>query len=317
MKKYFLLMIIIVLNSTYCVDPIVQVIVPMAGLGTRLLPLTKAGSKSMVPLINKPALHYVVDEALESKITDFCFIINANEQQVIDHYFSFDSELDAILAEKNKGYLLDPLNFLIGQAHFTYIAQPEPLGLGHAVLMGEPFVQPGGFFCVMLPDNIIESNDPHMARLIAIAQEYNASVITVEDISCEQASQYAVITPKALLNDDLIEIADIVEKPALDGSMSLCLGQIGRHVFSYDIFESLKAIEPGIGGEIQLTDAVKHMVQSGKRVLAYRLQGKRYDVGTIRGLLKTTVTLALHNPLYRDMVCNIFMQEMNKPYFSE
>src|SRR5437764_11185172 len=166
-------------RDVYCADNVMQVIVPMAGLGTRLLPLTKAGSKSMVPLIDKPALHHVVDEALRSNITDFCFIINENEKDAIQHYFSFDPELDAILVEKNKSHFLEPLNHLLGQASFTYIAQPEPLGLGHAVLMGEPFIRPGDFFCVMLPDNIIESNDPHMAHLIVIVQEYTVTVITV------------------------------------------------------------------------------------------------------------------------------------------
>jgi len=311
MKNFFLWIIIFTfVNGTYCDEQIVQVIVPMAGLGTRLLPLTKAGSKSMVPLIDKPALHHVVDEAIKSNITDFCFIINEDERHAIEHYFSFNPDLDAILTEKNKSCFLEPLNHLLEQAVFTYIAQPEPLGLGHAVLMGEPFVRPGDFFCVMLPDNIIESNDPHMARLIAIAQEYNATVITVEEITCEQASEYAVITPKEFLTDDLVVVGDIIEKPKSTDS-AFCLGQIGRHVFSYDIFESLKVIKPGVGGEIQLTDAVKHMVQSGKRVLAYKLQGKRHDVGTIRGLLKTTVTLALHNPMYRDMVRDIFTQEIH------
>lgn len=310
MRKLLLSIICVFAGDLYCVENSMQVIVPMAGLGTRLLPLTKAGSKSMVPLIDKPALHHVVDEALQSKINDFCFIINENERHAIEYYFSFDAELDAILAGKNKNYLLEPLNHLLGQASFTYIAQPEPLGLGHAVLMGEPFVRPGEFFCVMLPDNIIETNDPHMARLIAIAQEYNATVITVEEVTREQASEYAVITPKEFLTDDLVVVGDIVEKPkSTDGSF--CLGQIGRHVFSYDIFESLKVIKPGVGGEIQLTDAVKHMVQSGKRVLACKLQGKRHDVGTIKGLLKTTVTLALHNPVYRDMVYEIFTQEIH------
>jgi UTP--glucose-1-phosphate uridylyltransferase len=167
----------------------------MAGLGTRLLPLTKAGSKSMVAIIDKPALHHVIEEGLRSHITDFCFIINENEKEVIEHYFSFDPELDAILTGKNKSYFLEPLNCLLEQARFTYIAQPEPLGLGHAVLMGEPFIRPGEFFCVMLPDNIIESNDPHMAHLIAIAKEYNATVITIEEIT--RASCRAVVTPKS------------------------------------------------------------------------------------------------------------------------
>jgi UTP--glucose-1-phosphate uridylyltransferase len=292
-----------------CGATITQVIVPMAGLGTRLLPLTKAASKSMVALIDRPALHHIVDEALQSGINDFCFIINQEEQPAIEGYFSFDPVLDKILADRKKMHFLAPLNAVLAQTQFTYIAQPEPLGLGHAVLMGEPFVEPGDFFCVMLPDNIIETTDPHMAHLIAIAEKYNATVITVEEITREQASQYAVVTPKEFLTDDLFEVADIVEKPQ-STEMSLCFGQMGRHVFSYDIFEALKAIDPGVGGEFQLTDAVRHMVKNGKRVLAYRLHGKRYDIGNIRGLLKATVSLGLHNPLYRDMLCAIFEKEM-------
>jgi UTP--glucose-1-phosphate uridylyltransferase len=305
MKRFLpYIVLVICVCSNYGIAQVTKVIVPMAGLGTRLLPLTKAGSKSMVALIDKPALHHVVDEALQSHITQFCFIINEDERRAIQHYFSPDEELDAILAARKKEYFLQSLNELLKHAHFTYIAQLEPLGLGHAVLMGEPFIRPGEFFAVMLPDNIIESDDPHMARLIAIAQEYNASVITVEEITSKQASQYAIVTPKEYLSDDLCEIVDIVEKPQ-SWDTHMCLAQMGRHIFSYDIFASLKAIEPGVGGEFQLTDAVRHMLRNGKRVFACKLQGKRYDIGNIRGLLEATVSLALHNPVYRDMVLSI------------
>ncbi len=299
----------------FCYAHSIQVIIPMAGLGTRLLPLTKSVTKGMMPVVNKPGLHHVVEEALLSGINDFCFIINGDEQSTLEHYFSVDPVLNALLEERKKLHFLAPLNVLIEQMQCAYVVQPEPLGLGHAVLMGEQHVTSGEFFCVMLPDNIIESDELLMARLIAIAQEYNASVITVEDISREQASQYAVVTPKTFLSDDLIEVADIVEKPQSNDS-SLCLGQIGRHVLTYDIFESLKVIQPGVGGELQLTDAVRHMIQQGKRVLAYKLNGKRHDIGTIKGLLKTNVILGLHNPLYRDMLIAIFQQEVSFPYIN-
>jgi UTP--glucose-1-phosphate uridylyltransferase len=311
MKKLLLCtLFIFTIFATQNIVNITKVIVPMAGLGTRLLPFTKSVSKSMMPLVDKPALQHVVEEALQSHINDFCFVVNEHEQQIIEHYFSRDLVLDAILKERKKIHFVAHLNDVIEQSQFTYIVQPKPLGLGHAVLMGEQFVEPGSFFCVMLPDNIIESQDPHMAQLIAIAQQYNASVITIEEISREKASQYAVVTPKAFLTDDLIEVADIVEKPVGAGDDSLCFGQIGRQVLAYDVFESLKAIEPGVGGELQLTDAVRHMVQQGKRVLAYKLQGKRHDIGNVRGLLKTSIILGLHNPLYCDMLRTIFMQEM-------
>lgn len=296
------------IHLTQTLAPITKVIVPMAGLGTRVLPLTKSISKSMLPVVGKPALHHVVDEALQSDITNFCFIINAEEQDTIEYYFSSNTLLDSILKERKKEYLLAQLNASIARASFTYVAQPEPLGLGHAVLLGEQFVGPDQFFCVMLPDNIIESNDPHMAMLIAIAQKYNASVITIEEVTKEEASKYAVITPRAFLNDNLIDVADIIEKPRPD-QVHYCLGQVGRHVLSSDVFESLKVIKPGAGGEIQLTDAVKHMIQQGKRVLAYKLDGKRYDTGNIRGLLEATVSVGLHDPLYRDMLISIFKKE--------
>ena len=308
-KVYTCVLGILFLMADNSLAHITQVIVPMAGLGTRLLPLTKAASKSMVPLIDRPALHHIIDEALASGLNDFCFIINEQEKEAIADYFSPNAELDAILQAKNKGYLLDAVNDIIARSTFSYVAQLEPIGLGHAVLMGEQFVNPGSFFAVMLPDNIIETVDPHMARLIAIAQEQNASVITVEEITREQASSYAVITPGAFLTEDLMEVIDIVEKPQSTES-SLCLGQMGRHVFSYDIFESLKAIEPGVNGEYQLTDAVRHMIKNGKKVLACKIHGKRYDIGNIKGLLKATVSLGLHHPLYRDMLCAIFHKEM-------
>ena len=309
-KVLYIFCIIFLMQTIFCVQPITKVIVPMAGLGTRLLPLTKAAPKSMVCLIDKPALHHVVDEALQSSIKDFCFIINDNDRQAIENYFSPDLILDAILREKKKTYYIDHVNTMLSQSCFTYVVQPEPIGLGHAVLLGKEFVGTDDFFCVMLPDNIIESNDPHMAQLIAIAQQYNASVITIEDVTPEQVTAYAVVEPKRFLSDNLVEVGKIIEKPKPE-QVTYCLGQIGRHVLSSDVFASLAAVGPGVNGEIQLTDAVQHMIQNGKKVLAYKLQGKRYDIGNIRGLLETTVSLALHNPLYKDMLYEIFKRELS------
>lgn len=287
----------------------IQVIIPMAGLGTRLLPLTKSVPKSMMPLVDKPALHHVVEEALRADINNFCFIVNEHEQATIEHYFSHDKVLETVLKERKKIHLLAPLNNVIDHADFTYVVQDEPRGLGHAVLMGESSITPGSFFCVMLPDNIIENNDSHMARIIALSQKYNATVITVEEITQEEASHYALVTPGALLEDGVVEVVKVAEKVPSTGQ-ALCLGQIGRHVLSYDIFESLKLTEPGVNGEIQLTDAVQHMIEQGKRVIACTLSGKRHDIGNTKNLLRTTVIEGLRNPLYKEMLCNIFQQEM-------
>ncbi len=309
MRKLLYYAFIIILYVPNAVAQITQVIIPMAGLGTRLLPLTKASQKSMVSLVDRPALHHLVDEALQSNISDFCFIINEQDRQAITEYFSPNVELEAILQTRGKSYFLDQLNEVIARSTFTYVVQPEPIGSGDAVLRGKNHIAPGSFFCVMFPDDIIETVHPHMADIIAIAKEYNASVITVEEMTREQASIYAVVTPGSFLTEDLVEVVDIVEKQ-VSKETSLCLAPMGRHVFSYDIFESLQAIEPAENGEYQLTDAIQHMIKNGKKVLAYRLHGSWYDIGNIKGLLKATVSLGLHNPLYRSMLCDIFEKEM-------
>jgi UTP--glucose-1-phosphate uridylyltransferase len=309
MRKLLLVLCGIMFCAIDSTLPRNQIIVPMAGLGTRLLPLTKTTQKSMVRLVDRPALHQIVDEALRSNISDFCFVVNEHDQETITQYFSLDSQLDALLAERGKSYLLDQLNDVIRRSTFTYIVQPQPMGTGDAVLMAEKFVEPGSFFSVMFPDDIIETAEPHLARIMALAREYDATVITVQEMTRQQASIYAVVTPGSFLSDDLMEVVDIIEKP-ISTETSLCFVPMGRYVFSYDIFESLRAIEPAINGEYQLTDAIQHLVKNGKRVLAYKIQGTWHDIGNIRGLLKTTVSLGLHNPLYRDMLCTIFEKEM-------
>ena len=310
MKKHFRLLSLLSLLSYLSHIQSRQGIIPMAGLGTRLLPITKEVPKSMIPVIDKPALQLVVEEALRSEITDFCFIVNEDETDTIKQHFSHDFDLEATLKDRKKDHLLNPLNAVIEQAQFAYIPQLEPLGSGHAVLMGESFINPGDSFAVMYPDDIIEGEDTHMARLFELSKQYNASIITVEEITREQASLYAVVTPKEFLSDDVFEVANIVEKPK-STDQDICFSQIGRFVFTYDIFEALKAIGPCDDGEIQLTEAVKYMVRQGKRVLACRLGTKRHDTGNIRSYLKTIVSLGLHHPLYREMVLEIFEQESN------
>lgn len=202
------------------------------------------------------------------------------------------------------------MNTIIARAHYTYVVQQEPLGLGHAVLLAEEFIEPDIFFSVMLPDNIIENDDFLMAELIALAQKYNATIIAIEEVAPEEAPSYAIITPKEFLTDNVLEISEIVEKPNGEQIKS-CLASIGRYVFTTDIFEALKHTDFGVGGEIHLTDAIAYMIKQGKRVFAYKLQGKRHDIGTNRGFLKTTVSLALRDPLYRDMLLEIFEQDAN------
>jgi UTP--glucose-1-phosphate uridylyltransferase len=307
MKKLLLCMLCAYVAS--CGAKIAQVIIPMAGMGTRLLPLTKTIQKSMVPLVDRPAIHHLVDEALLSGVSDFCFIVNEADQESIENYFSPNMALDEILQARNKSYLLQQLNDVIARSRFTYLVQQIPLGSGDAVLQGERYIIPGSSFCVMFPDDIIRTDEAHLARIIEIAEKYDATVISVEEMTRERASMYAVVTPGLSFGDDLVEVIDIIEKP-VSVEKTLCLAPMGRYVFSYDIFEALHAIEPAANGEYQLTDAIRHLVKNGKRVLAYTLHGEWYDIGNVRGLLKATVSLGLENPLYHDMVESIFQQEI-------
>lgn len=308
MKK---LLILLCVYSLFITAKNAQVVIPMAGLGTRLLPSTKSIPKCMIPLLDRPALQHTVEEALQSDFTDFCFVVNEQDQPIISEYFSPGHHLDAILQATNKSHFVCNLNDIIARAIFTYIPQSQPLGSGHAVLQAEKYITPGSFFGVMYPDDKLETTEPHMARLMQIAKEYNATVISVQEMTRAQASIYGVVMPSVYLANDLVEVADIIEKqPSTEDS--LCLVSMGRYVFSYDIFESLRAIEPAANGEYQLTDAIQHMIKSGKRVLAYTIKGTWYDIGNIPGLLKTTVALGLHNPLYQDMVRDIFQKETEK-----
>lgn len=307
MKKmlYVVGLLLYTIQSVYAI----KVIVPMAGSGTRVLPLTKVIQKSMLPLVDRPAAHHIVDEALQSGISDFCFIINPQDRETISTYFSPNPELDALLGARNKSYLLQELNDVVARATFTYVEQPKPLGTGHAVLLAQPLINHGDFFAVMYPDDIIESREPHLARIAAIAQQQNATVISVEEMTRERASAYALVSPHTFLTQDLFEVADIQEK-VQSKEQTLCFAPMGRYVFSYDIFQALQAIEPAANGEYQLTDAIQYLIKSGKKVLAYKLQGNWHDIGNIAGLLKTTVRLGLHNSLYRDMLSDIFKQEL-------
>lgn len=288
---------------------ICKTIIPAAGLGTRFLPFTKAVPKEMLPLLNKPAIQYIIEEGLKSEIKNFT-IITSKDKQAMAHHFDPAPELELFLKEKNKSALVEELNTIIRTAHFTYVRQPEPLGLGHAVWMARHTIGKE-YFGVCLPDDIIISSTPALAQLIRIARQEKASVIAVQEVPSECVSSYGVIKIKKQISPKLFQVSHLVEKPhPKDAPSNLVV--IGRYILSSKIFNSLEGITPYSLGEIQLTDAISHMIKNNEKVFAYKIQGVRYDIGTPIGWLKATLGIALQDPTYAGHLKK-FLTDLDSP----
>ncbi len=281
---------------------IVKVVIPAAGLGTRFLPYTKTMPKEMLPIIGKPAIHFSVQEAINSGIDHVLFITNRSKE-LISNYFDSAPDLDSLLEDKNKLHEVKDINHIIKTAHFSYIRQSSPLGLGHAVLMAKPFIGKE-YFAVALPDDIIMGKKPALAQLIRIARQEKATVIAVQEVPHDQVSSYGVIRIKKQITPNLFQVDSLIEKPSLKDAPSN-LAIIGRYVLSHKIFSSLEEISGYATNELQLTDAIAHMLQQNERVFAYKIEGTRYDVGTPRGWLKATVDLAMQDPLHKEDILQV------------
>ena len=269
---------------------ITKAVFPVAGLGSRFLPATKASPKEMLPIVDKPLIQYAVEEAAAAGITDMIFVTGRNKRAIEDH-FDLNPELEAALQQKRE--LLEiARGVLPAGCQCIYIRQSEPLGLGHAVLCARPVVgnEP---FAVLLADDLIDAKPPMLASMTARFETEGCSLLCVEDVPRERTGSYGIISaadPKA----DATQVHSIVEKPAPADAPST-LGVVGRYVLTPAIFELLATAKAGRGGEIQLTDAIAGLL-ARERVLAMRIRGKRYDCGSKLGYLKATVELALHHP---------------------
>ena len=269
---------------------ITQAVMPAAGHGTRFLPYTKAIPKEMVPLLDKPAIQYIVQEIADAGLSE-AIMITAPHKQAIAQHFGKASELEAFLQEKNKSHLLDNLNKLIAQVKIEYIHQTHAKGLGHAISLAQAPIGNDEYFAVLLPDDIMISQQPGIGQLIEIARTENASVIAVQEVPQENISAYGVIAFDKQLSDDLFELKSVVEKPAAQNAPSN-LAIIGRYVLSSQIFKLLDEVSPSANGEIQLTDGIAKLIESGHKVLAYKIKGTRHDVGTPSGWLQANEALA-------------------------
>ena len=268
---------------------ITKAVIPAAGRGTRFLPATKAQPKEMLPIIDKPTIQYVVEEAVEAGLTDLLIITSRDKRAVEDH-FDRDGALEDVLRGKSDLWPdYEPLLKLSTTAHIHYIRQSEPRGLGDAIAHARHHVgdEP---FAVLLGDSIVTSQKPCIAELVEVYERYGASVIGVEDVPRETVSRYGIIDPKPL-EDRIFEIQRLVEKPAVDEAPStLAIG--ARYILTPAVFEEIEKTPPGKGGEIQLTDALERL-RARERMIALNFQGHRHDIGNKLDFLKTTVEFAV------------------------
>ncbi|MBN3788763.1 UTP--glucose-1-phosphate uridylyltransferase GalU [Burkholderia sp. Ac-20353] len=271
---------------------VTKAVFPVAGLGTRFLPATKASPKEMLPVVDKPLIQYAVEEAIEAGITEMIFVTGRSKRAIEDH-FDKSYEIEAELEARGKEKLLSLVRS-IKPSHVDcfYVRQAEALGLGHAVMCAEKLVGDHPF-AVILADDLLDGPTPVLRQMINVFNHYHASVIGVEEIAPEASKSYGVIDGKRW-EDNLFKLSGIVEKPEPAKAPSN-FGVVGRYVLKPKIFEHLRGLKPGAGGELQLTDAIQSLL-SDEQVLAYRYDGTRYDCGSKLGYLKATVEFALRHP---------------------
>lgn len=269
-----------------------KAVFPVAGLGTRFLPATKANPKEMLPIVDKPLIQYAVEEAMQSGITELIFVTGRNKRSIEDH-FDKNVELEASLIASNKNLLLESIRSIIpSHVKCIYIRQSEPLGLGHAVLQAKTIINDEPF-AVLLADDLTDANTPVLKQLIIQHEKEQASVIAIEDIPKEKTLQYGIVDVSGS-KGNLHKINSIVEKPQPKDAPST-LGVIGRYVFNPEIFDCLEKTKPGKGGEIQLTDAIQMMLGQ-QSILAYQFEGKRYDCGDKLGFMKANIEFSKKHP---------------------
>jgi UTP--glucose-1-phosphate uridylyltransferase len=291
---------------------ITKAVFPVAGLGTRFLPATKASPKEMLPIVDKPLIQYAVEEAVAAGITDMIFITGRNKRSISDH-FDVAYELENELERNGKESLLKALRSIVPRSiNCIYIRQNRALGLGHAVLMAKPVVQDEPF-AVLLADDLLDGETPVMKQMTQAFDYYNCSLLGVENVPREQTRSYGIVASRPL--DETVEqVSAIVEKPKPEDAPST-LGVVGRYVLTPRIFHFLENIQAGSGGEIQLTDGISALLNE-EQVLAYRYQGVRYDCGSKNGYLEATVKLGLRHPEvgkeFRAMLEGMFGQSAKK-----
>ena len=283
-----------------------KAIIPAAGLGTRFLPATKAMPKEMLPIVDKPTIQYIVEEAVASGIEDIIIVTGKGKRAIEDH-FDYAPELERNLLEKEKYDLLEKVNYSSNLVDIHYIRQKEPKGLGHAVWCARNFIgnEP---FAVLLGDDIVQSDKPCLKQLIEQYEETRSSIIGVQQVPSNETHRYGVVDPDRQFNRRY-QVNNFVEKPK-QGEAPSNLAIMGRYILTPEIFMFLDKQEKGAGGEIQLTDAIQQLNQI-QRVFAYDFEGKRHDVGEKLGFVKTTIEMALQDDELKEELKSYLKEILN------
>lgn len=288
-------------------NKIKKAIIPAAGLGTRFLPATKAQPKEMLPIVDKPTIQYIVEEAVAAGIEDIIIVTGRTKKAIEDH-FDKSVELELELEKKQNKELLEIARSVSQIANLYYIRQKEPKGLGHAVLTAKTFIgdEP---FAVLLGDDVIDSETPAIKQMMDVYEKYGSTVLGVQTVKREDTNKYGIVDGIQLENR-VYEVKNMVEKPPVEQAPSN-VAVLGRYIISPDIFKYLETQEVGAGGEIQLTDALNRLAKDEK-VYAYDFIGRRYDVGNKMGFLQATVEFALKRPDLRDEFKDYLKQIVSK-----
>ncbi|MBZ6006482.1 MULTISPECIES: UTP--glucose-1-phosphate uridylyltransferase GalU [Paraclostridium] len=276
-----------------------KAIIPAAGLGTRFLPATKSQPKEMLPIVDKPTLQYIIEEAINSGIEEILIITGRNKKSIEDH-FDKSVELELELQQKGKTEMLEMVQEISNMVNIHYIRQKEPKGLGHAIHCAKSFIgdEP---FAVLLGDDIVDSDTPCLKQLIDAYDEYKTSILGVQEVAKEDTDKYGILDCK-YIEDRVYKVKDMVEKPSVEEAPSN-VAILGRYIITPAIFEILENQAPGKGGEIQLTDALKTLAQH-EAIYAYNFEGRRYDVGDKLGFLEATIDFALKRDNLKDGLMN-------------
>ena len=284
-----------------------KAIIPAAGLGTRFLPATKAMPKEMLPIVDKPTIQFIIEEAVESGIGDIIIVTGKGKRAIEDH-FDHSFELEHNLFEKGKFDLLEEVQKASKLVDIHYIRQKEPLGLGHAIWCARKFIgnEP---FAVLLGDDIVRAEKPCLKQMIEQYEQHNSSIIGVQHVQDDEVSRYGIVDGQ-MISDRVYQVKNLVEKPKKEDAPSN-LAILGRYILNPRVFEILGSLPAGAGGEIQLTDAIAAL-NKYEAVLAYDFEGVRYDVGEKFGFIKTTIDFALQHPSLRKDVLAYLSTIMEK-----
>ena len=287
-------------------DEIKTVIFPVAGLGSRFLPATKVVAKELLPILNKPLIDYAVSEAIKAGIERFIFITSSDKQSIVD-YFKHNKKLENELKDKNSDFLELISENLILEDNLIEVIQNKPLGLGHAIWCAKNHIS--GPFAVILPDDLVVSDVPCIKQMIDIYKKYKSNVVAVQEVDKNNIEKYGVIDYHNKENNTY-HVKDMVEKPNRENAPSN-LAIIGRYILNPSILKELSNKELGFGGEIQLTDAIKKLIDK-ENVIGYKFDGNRFDCGNVIGALEAQLSIAMNDEKYKGQVKEIINNKLSK-----